>query len=170
MHMWELFTRVFSRTLHSPWVKGRTSGLAQFQFQPYYKLQSRDFYVFENFDLLSQAPMVWCLTHLHIASILWDISKQCWSRSDATWPRWRRISFSAVEIWIKTPPKTTPKVVMSSSKRLKLGNSIRHVVWKRVLFRTQFYETLHVPFLLWIQYDLSILYSNDNSLSLFRDL
>ena len=35
-------------------VKGHTSGLAQ--FQPYYKLHSRDFYVFANFDLLSQAP------------------------------------------------------------------------------------------------------------------
>ena len=48
--MWELFTRVFSKT------KGHTSGLTQSQFQPYYKLHSRDFYVFANFDLLSQAP------------------------------------------------------------------------------------------------------------------
>ena len=30
----------------------------------------------------------------------------------------------------------------------------------------QFHETLHVPFLLWIQYDLSLLCSNDNSMSL----
>ena len=48
MYMWELFTRVFSS------MKGHTSGLAQSQFKPYYKLHSRDFYIFANFDLLSQ--------------------------------------------------------------------------------------------------------------------
>ena len=57
MYMWELFTRVFSRAFTFS-MTGHTSGLAQSQFQPYYKLHSRDFYVFENFDLLSQASGV----------------------------------------------------------------------------------------------------------------
>ena len=37
-------------------------------------------------------------------------------------------------------------------------------MWKRAIFGMQFHETLHVPFLLWIQYDLSLLCSNDNIL------
>ena len=49
-------------------LKGQTSGLAQSQFQPL------DFYIFENFDLLSQAPGVSCLTHLSLASIVWDVA------------------------------------------------------------------------------------------------
>ena len=34
-------------------MKGHTSGLAQSQFRPYYKLQSRFFYIFNNFEIVA---------------------------------------------------------------------------------------------------------------------
>ena len=53
-----LYEYVYVGAVHKSFqfsMKVHTSGLAQSQFQLYYKLHSRDFYVFANFDLLSQA-------------------------------------------------------------------------------------------------------------------
>ena len=102
-------------------MKGHTSGLAHSQFQPYYKLQL-DFYVFENLDLLSQAPGVWCLTHLRHASIVgrWQTVQIQNRRHITKMTSDQVLRCCSQEIWIKNNAKNnTPKVVMSLSKRLK---------------------------------------------------
>ena len=131
-------------------MKGQTSGLAQSQFQPYYKMQSR-FVHFRKFRLVISSTR----------GVIFTSFKPCphfvgrW-QTVQTQIR-RHITMVALD------------QVMSSSKRLKWGNSNRHI-WvnsvKRVIFGSQFHETLHVPFLLWKQYDISLWCSNDNSMSL----
>ena len=59
-------------------IKGHTSGLAHSQFQPYYKFT---FSKISSCYLKHPGSDVKLFMH---SSILWDVGKQCRSRSDAT--------------------------------------------------------------------------------------
>ena len=99
MYMWELFTRAFSRT---------TSGLAQSQFQPYYKLHSRLLH-FRNFRLFISSTR----------GVMFTSFKPCLHFVG----RWQTVQ-TQIRCHITTGASDQ---VMSSSKRLKWGNSIQHV-------------------------------------------
>ena len=103
-----------------------------------------DFYVFENFDMLSQAPGVWCLTHLSLASILWDVSK----RADPDQkphnhggvgsgsPLLFAVNLNKKRKTPKTPHPPPPTKWLWALQKMKMGNSIRHV-WVNIKCKTR---------------------------------
>ena len=64
------------------------------------------------------------LTHISLASFLWDIDKKCRQRSDTTSSSvW---SESSLKIWLEKTPPITPKLEMGLFYWYRLGKSIRY--------------------------------------------
>ena len=102
-----VYVGAFSRTLHSPWRDIRVTNVAQSQFQPYYKLHSK-FLHFRKFRLISSTR-----------GVMFTSFKPCLHFVG----RWQTVQ-TQIRRHITT---VASDQVISSSKRLKWGYSIRHM-------------------------------------------
>ena len=128
-------------------MKGHTSGLAQCQFQPYYKLHSR-FLHFRKFRLYKSSTR----------GVIFTSFQPCLHFVG----RWQTVQ-TQVRRHITTVASFQ---VMSSAKRLKWGNSIRHV-WVNIKCENELFSgrsfMKHYMYHFCYEY---LLCSNDNSMSL----